>query len=265
MTDQDIINLIDSRVQKMETEFSQGIDQLVNDLDTCLTEHLTNVVHSVDGKTGHVSLGSNYLPLSGGTMTGNLNVDGDVNVSGNVTLYAPVISQASGTVWPQNSSTAGQTNGPTAGPTTGPLPGNSIPPIHGGYPAVGTVVSGGSIGIGSVNTTVTPAAAGAMYPPAGYSNTMTVTSSIYVGDDELMEEDVPYSMDPELPPLVIDSMTEDGTRIDLVLTPDYSAPAMDLFKIMVAVASYADQSSFNFYLYVKKHNLERHFKFEEVL
>ena len=231
MTDQEIIDLLDTK--------------------------LSNVVQSIDGKTGNVWLSSTYLPLSGGTMTGNLYVAGDVNVSGGVTFYAPSISAASGgAVWP--------TSAPTAGQTTGPSPGNSIP-VHGGYPAVGTVVSGGSIGIGSVNTTVSAAAAGAMYPPAGYSNTMTVSSSIYVGDDELLEEDVPYSMDPELPPLVIDSMTEDGTRIDLVLTPDYSAPAMDLFKIMVAVASYADQSSFNFYLYVKKHNLERHFKFEEVL
>lgn len=69
----------------------------------------------------------------------------------------------------------------------------------------------------------------------------------------------------DLPPISWSCFDEHHRVIRMVLEPEGSISAHDAFRLtMMMNASAAAPYSFNPYLYVKKHSLERHFKFSQV-
>lgn len=66
----------------------------------------------------------------------------------------------------------------------------------------------------------------------------------------------------DLPSMVWDCRDENGTMIHMELKPEGTISASDSLKIMMLIqASTSHPLLFSPYMYIKKHNLERHFKF----
>ena len=115
---------------------------------------------------------------------------------------------------------------------------------HGGYsPQYSSTISAGTL-VSNGNGNFTFAGAGAIID----SRTNSVLQST----------------NPELPKTVFNSFDSAGAPIRLTLDPEPNIAGSEALKLMMLLhAALSNPSAFSVYMYVKKQNLERHFKFEQ--
>ena len=95
---------------------------------------------------------------------------------------------------------------------------------------------------------------------AGSSGYGTVTGT---GSSSNVTIDMGYMNKPDLPELMIESMDENGRLVKMVLSPESSISPPEVTKLLMLVTTIMLQGvgGFSVYAYVKKNNLERHFKY----
>jgi len=137
---------------------------------------------------------------------------------------------------------------------------NGNVPTNRGYNANGQgTISAGMISAGTITAptaNVTYNASTGMF----HVNTMSL-NAVNVGVTSTPTQ----AQTADLPPISWSCFDEHHRVIRMVLEPEGSISAHDAFRLtMMMNASAAAPYSFNPYLYVKKHSLERHFKFSQV-
>ena len=148
-------------------------------------------------------------------------------------------------------------------PKSGPMAPKSTQGSHrtnGGYPAGNGTIGGGGYSLNGSPTlggTVTiSAGGGAVYsiaPPHG----IVLSKADY--DEPKMKI---QSDSDSLPIVMLQGEDDSGNWICMELQPEASINASDAFKLTQLLRAYDRHShEFSVYRYVKKHNLERHFKF----
>lgn len=94
----------------------------------------------------------------------------------------------------------------------------------------------------------------------GYSTVIT-TSPNYTNSKTNF--DTPQSTSPDLPNLTLYGH-DFGKKIKLTLNPEQSVSPFEALQLTMLLMCYREQpSSFCALAYIKKHNLEKHFKFGE--
>ena len=72
----------------------------------------------------------------------------------------------------------------------------------------------------------------------------------------------PQSNSPDLPDLVLKADDEHGRSVEITLSPDQDLSAHETLKIMMLIMAFVNEPEiFNALNYIKKNNLERHFKY----
>lgn len=119
--------------------------------------------------------------------------------------------------------------------------------------------------VGSASSTPAPSLTGSVTltgsPITVSANTIYGTSTGYT-----LSKVSPETSTAELPKVSFESITETGDRIIMTLSPERTISPYEVLQIMMMISAAKEvQHSFapyfSPYLFVKKHSLERHFKF----
>ena len=79
---------------------------------------------------------------------------------------------------------------------------------------------------------------------------------------ELPPPDLTFSQDDNLPDVVFDGHDFDSKKITMTLKPESTISTLEALKITMLInASARTPTKFSVFAYIKKNNLERHFKF----
>lgn len=125
----------------------------------------------------------------------------------------------------------------------------------GGFNLTGSM-SGGSAGmvVGSgasgINGSAIMSAGGGAYTIANMIGQLTLDLSV--------------SQEPDLPSIVFNGYDFDEKKIVMTLKPESTISTLEVFKILLLInAATHAQHKFSVFAYIKKNNLERHFKFAQ--
>ena len=136
-------------------------------------------------------------------------------------------------------------------------------PIHGGYQSMGATATAPlnptyTSGSGIIGSTAGIGVSGG----GGITINANVLNGSYTVSGGTSLKTVAPSTSPILPEIVLEAHDENGKRIEMELIPERTISAFECLQITMMLMAYCDSpDSFCPLAFVKKNNLERHFKF----
>ena len=125
-------------------------------------------------------------------------------------------------------------------------------------------MGGGIVGSGSVSVSAGVAASNGftITAPGSSANGFYTFPSNTQRPNELLSLDLIMSQEADLPDVVFVSHDFDSKKITMTLKPEPTISTLEALKITMLInASARTPTKFSVFAYIKKNNLERHFKF----